>query len=269
MSDLRSVIFDSKAEPIRRLVAVLTYLRSEEGCAWDRKQTHRSLLPYLIEETYEVVESIENGEPAALCEELGDLLCQIVFHAQLAREAGEFTFDDVARAIVEKLIARHPHVFDQKTDLSPKQVRDQWEKLKIQSGEKKSVLSGIPRSMPALSMAFRIGEKAGGVGFDWNNSDQVLDKVSEELDEIRDALEKKGSGEESSDKLAEEIGDLLFATASFARKEGIDPEMALKHGLDKFCARFDRLEAEVVRSGRSFSEYTLEELESLWQSIKT
>ena len=238
-------------------------LRSPEGCAWDRKQTHRSLLPYLIEEAYEVVEAVEAGDFEALREELGDLLCQVVFHAQLASEAGRFDLDDAINRIVDKLVKRHPHVFGRQKELSPRQVRDQWEKIKVESGEKESVLSGIPRSMPALTMAFRMGEKAGGVGFDWKNAADVVDKLREEISEIEGAV-----GRGNQEELADEIGDLLFATASLSRQLDIDPEQALRRALHKFRRRFEMLEQRVNESGRRFQDYTLEELEEIWQRVK-
>ena len=144
MKDLDTSIFDPKTSPFEKLVRIMEILRSDQGCAWDRKQTHASLIPYLIEEAYELVEAIESDDSAAMCEELGDLLCQVVFHAQLAKERGAFEIDDAINSIADKLIRRHPHVFEQKKDLNPKQVRDQWENIKINSGEKKSVLNGLP-----------------------------------------------------------------------------------------------------------------------------
>ena len=263
MADSNRLIPDDKLPPFERLKAIMAVLRSPEGCAWDRKQTHRSLLPYLIEEAYEVIEAVEADDFDGLKEELGDLLCQIVFHAQLASEAGRFDADDSVNVISEKLIRRHPHVFGEKKDLNPEQVRDQWEKIKVDSGEKKSVLGGLPRSMPALMMAFRVGEKAGGVGFDWDEPSEVIDKLNEEIQEIRAALD---TGEKEA--LAEEIGDLLFATASLARKLDIDPERALVQALEKFRERFDRLEQTVNSSGKHFDDYSLDELESIWQRVK-
>ncbi len=263
ISDKKEKVLNPHTDPFKRLVLLMEVLRSPEGCSWDRKQTHRSLLPYLIEETYEVVEAIETGDNGELKEELGDLLCQVVFHAQLAKEDGAFTLDDAVTHIVEKLIARHPHVFDDKKELSPKQVRDQWEQIKIDSGEKKTVLSGIPKSMPALTMAFRIGEKAGGVGFDWKQSEDVLEKLEEELSEIKQAVQSK-----DKTRITEEIGDLLFAVASLARKHEIDPERALKLALDKFSARFHKMEEHIAFQGKRFQDYTLEELEDIWQNIK-
>lgn len=242
----------------------MSILRSPDGCSWDRKQTHRSLIPYLIEESYEVVEAIEADNAEGLCEELGDLLCQIVFHAQMADEAGRFDADAVVEGIVQKLISRHPHVFEKRVGLDPQQVRDQWERLKLASGEKRSVLAGLPKSMPALTMAYRIGEKAGGVGFDWPDADRVFDKLTEEMDEIKDAI-KAGD----SSNLEEEIGDFLFAAASLARKLNVEPETALKRALTKFRHRFSNLEDEVRDSQREFEQYTLDELEAIWQRLKS
>lgn len=263
MSELKRKVFDKNNTPFERLKALMALLRSPGGCQWDRKQTHKSLLPYLIEETYEVVEAIENDDVDALKEELGDLLCQVVFHSQLASEKGQFTIDDSTEILVDKLIARHPHVFGDCKELSPEQVRDQWEQIKVDSGEKKSVLSGIPKSMPALTMAFRIGEKVGGVGFDWEKADDVLDKLDEEIIEIKQAIKEKDKSQ-----IADEIGDLLFATASLARKFEIDPEIALRKGLEKFRSRFEKLEHDVNESGRKFKDYSLIELEKIWQNIK-
>ncbi len=263
MSDFKSSVFDRSLTPFERLTALMAVLRSPEGCSWDRRQDHRSLLPCLIEETYEVVEAIEAGDLPALREELGDLLCQVVFHAQLAREAGSFDINDSINSIVDKLVRRHPHIFEHKKDLTPRQVRDQWEKIKVDSGEKKSVLSGIPRSMPALTMAFRIGQKAGGAGFDWRQPADVMDKLREETDEISHALQA-----DDHQALTEEIGDLLFAVSSLARKLEIDPEQALRQALNKFRDRFEKLERRVHESNRGFDDFTLEQLEEIWQTIK-
>jgi len=265
MNKLRTKIEDPTLSPYDRIVLLFSVLRSPEGCKWDRQQTHQTLLPYLIEEAYEVVESIETKRYADLKEELGDLLTQVVFHAQLASERGEFTLDDVISQVVGKLVARHPHVFGETKDLDPRQVRDQWERIKTESGEKESVLAGLPRSMPALTMAFRMGEKAGGVGFDWKNAADVIAKVDEELAELKQEME---SPEADRARLTEEIGDLLFATASLGRKLEIEPEVALRRALEKFRNRFDELEHRVRANGRLFGDYSLDELESIWQQIK-
>ncbi len=253
----------SKMEPFNKLRGIIATLRAPEGCAWDRKQTHKSLLPYLIEESYEVVEAVENENYDELREELGDLLCQIVFHCQLAEEAGKFNIDDSINDISAKLIHRHPHVFGEKKDLKPQEVRDQWEKIKMESGEKESVIGGIPKSAPALVKAFRFGEKAGGVGFDWKKPEEVFEKVKEEVGEIETAL-----AENSREDLEEEIGDLLFVVSSLARKLEIDPERALNRSLQKFTMRFRHIEKRVKESGRKFGDFTLDELEAFWQEAK-
>jgi len=238
-------------------------LREPGGCNWDRKQTHKSLLPYLIEETYEVVEAIENEDYDHLREELGDLMIQIVFHARIAEEAGTFNINDAINDINKKLIHRHPHVFGDKKDLEPQEVRDQWEKIKINSGEKKSVINGIPKSAPALVKAFRFGEKAGGVGFDWENAADVMKKVKEEIGEIEVEMQNG-----DSEKMENEIGDVLFAISSLARKLNINPEQALNKTLQKFQKRFNHIESKVAESGKTFDDFTLDQLEAWWQEAK-
>jgi len=244
MSDNKKEILGDNISPFGKLVKIIAHLRSEEGCAWDRKQTHKSLVPYLIEETYEVIEAIEKDDRPALKEELGDLMCQIIFHCQLASERNEFNIDDSLNCINDKLIKRHPHVFEEKKDLSPRQVKEQWEKIKISSEEKKSVFSGIPKTMPALTKAFRVGEKAAGVGFDWDDTADVMDKVDEEIKEIKKEVQ---SG--NKEKVAEEIGDLRKA-------------------LLKFQNRFALMEKCVSDAGKKLTDYSLNELEEIWQKIK-
>ena len=263
MNENKQLISDPKLKPFEKLLLIMEILRSPNGCAWDRKQTHQSLIPYLVEETYEVIEAIEATDSKELKEELGDLLCQIVFHSQLAKDSGNFTIEDSIEHINEKLIRRHPHVFEENKELNPDEVREQWENIKINSGEKKSVLNGLPKSMPALTMAFRMGEKAAGVGFDWKKSSDVFYKLNEEINEIKEAAEN-----ENKERLSEEIGDLLFAVASLSRKFEINPEQALKSALGKFKKRFDKLERTVIKSGNKFENYTLEELEEIWQQNK-
>jgi len=255
--------------PFNRLRQIMATLRAEGGCAWDRKQTHKSLLPYLIEETYEVVEAIENEDFENLKEELGDLMCQIAFHSQIAEESGHFNIDDTIESINKKLIFRHPHIFGDKKDLNPQQVRDQWEKIKFESGEKDSVISGIPRSAPALIKGFRFGEKAAGVGFDWDNADDVMDKIKEELAEIEVELKATDANQkEGKERIEQEIGDLLFAVSSLARKLEINPEQAMNKTLDKFSDRFRYIEQKVKSSGKRFEDFTLDELEAWWQEAK-
>ncbi len=266
MSDLAAKVTDPKLTAFERLVMLMAILRSPEGCNWDRAQTHQSLIPYLIEESYEVVDTIESNRLSDLREELGDLLVQVVFHAQLATERGEFSIHDTIADVVDKLIRRHPHVFGEKKDLDPQQVRDQWERIKTKTGEKKTVLSGIPKSMPALTMAFRIGEKAGGAGFDWENASDVLLKIEEEVKEVTQAMQSPDG--QQHDQLSDEIGDLLFAVASLARKAKIDPEYALKKSLIKFTDRFALMERFLAERGERMEDHTIEELETIWQTVK-
>ncbi len=263
MDDLISKVLDKSRPPLDRLVDLMAALRSENGCAWDRKQTHRSLLPYLIEESYEVIEAVENDDYPELKKELGDLLCQVVFHAQIASERGDFDIHDSARAIVEKLIERHPHVFGERTDLNPQQVRDQWEKIKLNSPERDSIFGGVPKSMPALNLAFRVGEKAGGLGFDWNEASEVIAKIREELGEIEQEIPGR-----DRERLSDEVGDMLFAVASLSRKLGVDPEQALKKSLRKFMSRFEKMSQEITAEGHSLEDFSLEQLEERWQAVK-
>jgi MazG family protein len=209
------------------------------------------------------VEAIESEQTAKLKEELGDLILQVYFHAQIADENGQFDIDDVASETCAKLIRRHPHIFGERKDLGPIQVRDQWEKIKIDSREKKSVLAGIPKSMPALLLAYRVGEKAAGVGFDWNDPEDVLDKLKEEFAEFEEEF-----GSDNKEGMIDELGDLIFALVNLARKTGIDPEYALRRTVGRFVERFGHIEDSLKKQGRSFSETTLEEMEQLWQEAK-
>jgi MazG family protein len=259
---------DKSLPPFVRLVQLMKTLRAPGGCAWDAKQTHESLIPYLIEECYEVVDAIEEGQPEQLKEELGDLLVQFVFHGIVAEEKQSFEIDDAITAVVEKLIRRHPHVFgDLEKIATAGEVRQQWEKQKLSEkqsdGKQKRLLDGAPKSMPGLTQAFRLGEKAAGVGFDWPDAVSVTGKVQEELAELKAAIE---SGD--TENQTEEIGDLLFVVCSLSRKLGINPEQALKGSLRKFRQRFTFIEESVIDSGQSWDEFTLEELESRWLEAK-
>jgi len=266
MSDLKAYVLDSGLTPFEQLCRLMEILRSEQGCNWDRAQTHRSLLPYLIEEAYEVIEAVEAEDYTALREELGDLLLQVVFHGQMAGERDQFTINDSIRSIIDKLLARHPHVFGERQDLNPGQVRDQWEKIKTDSGEKDAVLSGLPRTMPALTMAFRMGEKAAGVGFDWPDAAEAMKKVAEEMREVESELASERPDRDQ--RLADEIGDLLFAVSSVARLARVDPEAALRRALEKFRHRFERMEEELTANDGRFDDYTLDQMEEVWQRIK-
>ncbi|MCH7947487.1 MAG: nucleoside triphosphate pyrophosphohydrolase [candidate division Zixibacteria bacterium] len=265
MKDTKAKILDPKTPPFERLKLTMAYLRSEKGCSWDRQQTHLSLLPYLIEETYELAEAIESEDTERIKEELGDFLCQAIFHAQIASDNGHFEIDDSITVIVEKLIRRHPHIFKEEKDLEPHEVRNQWEQIKKGDKEKtkKSSLSGLPKEMPALLRAFRIGEKAAGMGFDWEKAENVLEKIDEEISEVRAEL-----GENPPEKLAEEIGDLLFAVASLARKADINPELALRQSLNKFQLRFEKMEKEVDKQKKKLYNLSPDELNSLWEASK-
>jgi tetrapyrrole methylase family protein/MazG family protein len=249
--------------PLERLQAIMAQLRSPGGCRWDQAQPHISLLPYLIEEAYEVVEAIESGDSSRLREELGDLLVQIYFHAQIASETGRFSVADVAADTCDKLIRRHPHVFGERKELDPGQVRDQWERIQVESKEKESVLSGAPKTMPALLLAYRVGEKAAGVGFDWRDAREIFDKLREETAEFEREFETA-----DRQRMTEEMGDLIFAMVNLSRKVGIDPEYALRLTVERFIERFGYIEQSLKDSGRSFSETSLEEMERLWQEAK-
>jgi tetrapyrrole methylase family protein / MazG family protein len=250
---------------MKELIEIVKRLRSPDGCPWDRKQTHRSLIPYLLEETWEVIEEIEHDRTGiALKEELGDLLLQIVLHAQIAAEAERFTFDAVVDTICRKMINRHPHVFESgQRHLTEQGLKDQWQRLK--SGEKKtdSVLEGVPSGAPALLSANIISRKAAAMGFDWKTPWDVLSKVEEELDEVRqEMVEARTEGIEA------EIGDLLFSIVNLARKYRIDPEIALKKGNEKFKRRFRRLEKFITEARQKGCELTAEEMEHYWEQAK-
>jgi ATP diphosphatase len=266
------------ATALKRLVYITDVLRSPAGCPWDRKQTHRTLRTHLVEETYEVLDAIDRGQLKALPGELGDVLFQCVFHAQIAAEARRFDLADAIDAISRKLIRRHPHVFTvggrrlpvrdpRRTRVrTPAAVKEQWERIKAgeqsAAGAKKRILSGVPRAMPSLLRAHEIGRRVAAVGFDWSRPVHVIDKIDEEVRELRQAFG------ESPARAAEELGDLLFSIANLARKLGIEPESALRAANEKFTRRFAKLEAEFDRQGRSVHDATLDDLEAVWQKIK-
>jgi tetrapyrrole methylase family protein/MazG family protein len=248
------------------LVEIMARLRM--GCPWDREQTHRTLVPYLIEETYEVVEAIEASDLDALCEELGDLLLQIVFHAQLATETGKFSVADVVDALSNKMVRRHPHVFgDAVIEDVDAQWRN-WEKLKAQekTGQKrKSRLDGIPKELGALQRGQRMQEKASRVGFDWPDVGGILDKLHEELTELAEARRQK----QDDPHVREELGDVFFTLVNLARALGIDAEQAMREANEKFYKRFFFMEERAAADGKTLSDLSLDELEELWQLAKT
>jgi MazG family protein len=245
-----------------RLVEIMARLRGPEGCPWDRKQTPASLRTYLLEEAYETAEAIDVADWDELRGELGDLLLQIVFLARIAEEEGRFGFAEVAEGISEKLVRRHPHVFAEARADSETEVWKNWEQIKREEGAgRRSRIEGIPRALPALVRAHRLAEKAARVGFDWPDSAAVLDKVDEEVSEVREAL-----AWEDRAGLEEEIGDLLFAIASFARREGLDPEAALSRAGTKFAERFQAIEQEADARGVRLEDLDAEELDRLWRA---
>ncbi|MFH1862523.1 MAG: nucleoside triphosphate pyrophosphohydrolase [bacterium] len=249
-------------DPFRELVSILEKLRSPTGCPWDRQQTFKSLRPYLLEETYEILDAIDNEQFARLREELGDLIMHIVFQAQIARELGLFDIDEVLRAISAKLIRRHPHVFGNAEAKDAQQVVENWEKIKLDESGKR-LLSGVPCSLPALLRAFRVQEKAAGVGFDWANDREVLAKISEEIKELRAA--KRANDQE---KTFEEFGDLLFSMVNLARFWGVTPEDALRNTTEKFIRRFKYIEDSLKQQGRDVRQATLAEMDALWDEAK-
>jgi len=248
------------------LIEIMARLRA--SCPWDREQTHRTLVPYLIEETYEVVEAIEQNDEAALCEELGDLLLQIVFHAQLGSETGKFTVADVVDALSNKMVRRHPHVFGDAVIEDVDAQWKNWEKLKAQeaTGQKrKSRLDGIPKHLGALQRGQRMQEKASRVGFDWPGVRDVLDKLQEELTELAEAQREK----QDDPHVREELGDVFFTLVNLSRAMGIDAEAAVREANEKFYKRFSFMEQRAAKDGKSLSDMSIDELEELWQLAKT
>jgi MazG family protein len=267
-----------------RLVEIMATLRSPGGCPWDREQTIDSLKPFVLEETYEVLEAIDRHDHAALCEELGDFLFEAVFLAQLESEAGHFTIADSLTSIADKLVRRHPHVFarDESTAAidTPDKVIRRWEEIKAEErgatgvARKKTLLGGIPVTLPALLRAYEIGIRAKSVGFDWAKVSDVIDKIQEEVDELREAVNARSAKAlaertESAERIEEEMGDLLFTMAHLSRQLGIEPETALRKANDKFTRRFETMEAAVETSGRKMADMSLEELEASWQQAKS
>jgi tetrapyrrole methylase family protein/MazG family protein len=254
----------NETRPLYLLEEIAAILRAENGCAWDREQTSKSLKPYLIEEAYEVCDAIENENQENLKEELGDLLYQVYAHAQIAREEGLFTIDDVASGIVEKLIRRHPHVFGEDTAASADEVLVKWEKIKQQEkSSRESVLDGVPKSLPALLKAFRVQQKASRIGFDWEEVGSVVGKLDEEVAEFKEAI---ASGDRL--KIEEETGDILFTLVNLSRFIKVNPEEALQRTVDKFMSRFKYVEQAAAKAGRRLEEMSLDEMDVLWNEAK-
>jgi MazG family protein len=249
-------------ESLADLVAVMKRLLAPDGCPWDREQTLDTLRSYLLEETYEVLEAIETGTPAEHCEELGDLLMQIVFQAELRTAEGRFEIDDVVRSIRDKLVRRHPHVFGDATAKTSSEVLAQWQELKDKEKPRRT-LDGVPAALPALTRALRLSERAAQVGFDWPDVAGCRAKVSEESGEVDQAI---ASGDR--DRVEHELGDLLFAIVSLARKLGHDPEAALRGANARFTSRFEYIEDRLRERGRAPRESNLDEMDALWNDAK-
>jgi MazG family protein len=285
MNDTRTESRSDSREAATRfaqLVDIMRTLRSEHGCAWDRQQTLASLRPFVLQETYELLDALDRGDHESLKHELGDFLFEAVFLAQICEEEGRFSIADSIQSIAAKLIRRHPHIFDPdgspsvasakegKASLTPRQVKEQWEDIKAKERKdagaaEKTVLSGVPRSMPSLLRAYELSTRAAMVGFDLVKTDDVIDKAEEELRELREAVGAMGG---KSREAEEEFGDLLFSLVNVARKLGIEPEAALRVANDKFQRRFDDLERQVVAGGKKVRDLSLDELEEHWQAAK-
>jgi MazG family protein len=269
----------SAGERFARLVEVMRTLRSPAGCPWDREQTLQTLAPFVLEETYEVLDAIERGDLGALKEEVGDLLFEGVFLAQIASDHGAFTAADALQAVVDKLVRRHPHVFKDDGNVhdadskerapSATAALERWESQKARerskAGQADGALAGLPGSLPALLRAFKIGKRAAAVGFDWPHTTDVVAKIEEEVVELRDAIARAPSDRAHID---EEMGDLLFALANLCRKLGIEPEASLRRANDKFTQRFNTMERRFAERQQRLDELTLDEMEAEWQSIK-
>ncbi|MBA2301596.1 MAG: nucleoside triphosphate pyrophosphohydrolase [Acidobacteria bacterium] len=258
----------SAGEEFQKLVDIMARLRAPDGCPWDREQTLESLRGFLLEETYEVLDAIDRADHEGLRGEIGDLLFEGVFLAQIEADESRFTVADSLRHVARKLIRRHPHVFAAASDVNtPGQVLQQWEQIKAaeqqSKGEKQALLAGVPRAMPSLARANEIGTRVAAVGFDWAKTDDVIAKIEEEVAELRDA-----AAHESHARAEEEMGDLLFSIANLARKLGIEPESALRKANEKFTTRFTALEGIFDERGQSIHDATLEEMEAVWQQVK-
>ena len=254
-------------EGLEKLINIMDKLLSPEGCPWDRQQNHESIKPYLIEETYEVLEAIDSGDKEMFKEELGDLLLQVIFHSAIAKNNGDFNINDVIDAICEKLIRRHPHVFADVKVKDSNEVLKNWEQIKKneKTGEKKrkSVLEGVPKELPALLRAHRIQEKASRVGFDWDHVSKAMEKVDEELAEFKQACES-----ESPERIEEELGDLFFSIVNISRFIETNPEIALQKTIAKFIHRFTFIEHKLSQQHKDLGKVPLEELDKLWDESK-
>jgi MazG family protein len=263
------------------LVQLMARLRAPDGCPWDRKQTHESLKPYLVEEAYEVLEAIDHTDITRLREELGDVLLQVIFHAQIGTEKETFSIEDVIHALAEKLVRRHPHVFgtadEKQENLNAEDVKVRWEQIKRNEREEKgqdsSALEGVPKTLPALLRAYQVQARAARVGFDWSDLTPVLSKLEEELQEFRDAMAAStaatpSTSNQAKEHLESELGDVLFTMVNIARFLKINPEEALRTTINRFIDRFQYIETQAAVNGRALQDMTLEEMDSLWEQAK-
>ncbi|MGI6326639.1 MAG: nucleoside triphosphate pyrophosphohydrolase [Saccharofermentanales bacterium] len=261
------------------LIEIMAFLRSDRGCPWDREQTHASLRKNLLEEAYEAIDAIDSGIPDKLCEELGDVLLQVVLHAQLATEAEQFDFNDVVQGICRKMISRHTHIFGQDRAASSGEAIDTWEKNKlVEKGHtsQAQVLQDVPRVLPALHRSFKVQQKAAQVGFDWDDAGGPLAKINEELEEIRKVwtgtqqavAEGEMQPEIADRQVAGEVGDFLFAAVNYARHLNVQPEMALNQSTEKFIRRFSRVEELAGQRGFVWNEMSLATMDQLWEQVK-
>ena len=252
------------ADAFIELLEVLRRLRAPGGCSWDQKQTSDSLTPYLLEETYEIIEAIEEGDIETLKEELGDLTLHILFQAELARENRKFDISDSLRHISEKLIRRHPQVFGKhNSKLTTDDINKSWEAAKQKEKQRDNILDGVPKNLPALIRARRIQEKAANVGFDWDDLPPVLDKIDEEMTELKEAVALK-----EPENIKDEMGDVLFSLVNLSRFLNINPEDALRMTISKFETRFAQVEKELKKRGKSLTDSTLEEMDEIWNVVK-
>ncbi len=243
----------------QELVDIVSKLRKE--CPWDREQTNQSIKNNLIEEAYELLEAIENNDNQAMIEELGDVLLQVVFHSQIKKDEGAFDINDVIKHLIEKLIRRHPHVFGEEKAKSAEEVLKQWHKIKQEEKNRKSILDGIPKRMPALIRAVKVQDRMKKVGFDWEEIQQVFDKINEEIEEFKQAKTKE--------ELKHELGDILIAVTNLGRLTGIDPEEALHEAIDRTIRRFQYIEQKAEKENKSLEEMSLDEMDRIWEEAKS
>jgi tetrapyrrole methylase family protein/MazG family protein len=249
---------------LKKLIDIMSALRGDKGCPWDKEQTRDSLKPFLLEETYEVLEALDEGSPEKIKEELGDLLFQIIFHCQLAREKKEFDISDVIEKISRKMLNRHPHVFGKTKFKSKEHFRKYWEEEKNREGKKReSILEGVPKALPSLLRAHKLQKRAARVGFDWEKTEDVFEKLEEEIKEFKKALKKKKQSE-----IEDELGDIFFMLVNISRFVGVNPEDALRKTISKFISRFRYIEMKAADKRENLSDMTLEEMDKLWDEAK-